>query len=138
MNKLRLIAATSLALAGCDAADFAKMETDKLTQMGLTPEQMSVAKALIEGYKKEVGRPVIRSRDVMRAGCYAKTVDLPAHHSRVHKLYIADYAVIDQNYYPWFNKQGIDDQTAYEIGNKVTAAYEECSLGSQIRKRLSR
>ena len=78
--------AAGLALTACSAEDRAKMEKDKLESFELTAKQYEIAQALIEGYKKDTGMPMLRSRDYGRAACYAKMVNMPAMYERAHLL----------------------------------------------------
>ena len=133
-----IICVLTFLAAACSQQDMAEMQTEKLSEMGLDAREIAIAEAVIEGFKKETGMPVLRSRDVMRAGCYAKSVDMPSQHHRVHKLYLADYTEIDKNFYPWFNAQGVDDNTAYDIAQRVSKGFDECAVGKLLKKRFSK
>lgn len=133
----RLFAAALLfAISACDGVDIEKMQADKLASMELTAKEREVATALLEGYKKEIGS-MLRSRDIARAACYAKSVEMPSQWHRIHKAYIADYTAIDDNFYPWFASKGIGEQTAWDIGQRVVTGYEACSIGSLMKKRFT-
>ncbi|MBT8473368.1 MAG: hypothetical protein KJN99_12240 [Marinicaulis sp.] len=131
-----LVVVATFSIAACDGVDMEQMQVNKLASMELTATELEVANALIEGYKKEMGS-MLRSREIARAACYAKSVEMPSQWHRVHKAYIADYTAIDDNFYPWFASKGIGEQTAWDIGQRVVKGYEACSVGSLLKKRFS-
>lgn len=114
-------------LVACSAEQRAQMEADKLDSFELTTEQRAIAEALVVGYKAETGMAMLRSRDYARAACYAKTVDMPSRYREAHLLYLENYGEADKDFYPFFQSRGIDDNTAWEMSERFTAAYDECS-----------
>ena len=134
MRRLCFIAAILLVTA----CDMEKMEGDRLDSMELNESQRIIAEALIEGYKKEMGGVPLRSRDIMHAGCYAKTVRIPSSYHNVHIKYLRNYTEIDNNYYPWFRSQGLSDDTAYKVSEWVNDGFEKCSTGALLKKRFSK
>ena len=128
MKKSRvLVSALWLGLAACSAEQRAEMESEKLESYDLTVDQRAIADALLVGYKAETGLPMLRSRDYARAACYAKTVDMPSSYARAHLLYLRNYGEVDKDFYPYFNREGIDDNTAWEMSENFRVAYEKCS-----------
>jgi len=124
-------------LAACDA-DLEQMEAGKLDSFGLSEHERAIAGALVEGYKKETGMPILRSREYARAACYAKSVEMLSSHNNAHLAYLRDYTAIDENFYPWFTAQGISEQDAWKIGERVRKGYADCSVGALIKKRLAK
>jgi hypothetical protein len=104
------------------------MEAEKLESFDLTVDQRTIADALLVGQKAETGLPMLRSRDYVRAACYAKSVDMPKSYARAHLLYLQNYSEADRDFYPFFQRQGIDEQTAWAMSEKFRVAYEKCSL----------
>lgn|GEM_PF-1925093 len=124
-------------LAACDA-NLEQMEADKFASFGLSDSERAVAEALIEGYKKEMGMPVLRSRDYGRAACYAKSVVMSSRHNDVHIAYLRDYSNIDADYYRWFANKGYSEQDAWKISERVLKGYADCSMGALIKKRMAK
>ena len=104
------------------------MEAEKLESFDLTVEQRTIADALIVGYKAESGLPILRSRDYARAACYAKNVDMPRRYERAHLLYLEHYGEAEKDFYAFFQRQGIDDDTAWGMSERFRAAYDKCDL----------
>lgn len=123
-----LSAALCLGLTTCTAEQRSQMEAEKLESFDLTVDQRTIAEALLLGQKEESGLPLLRSRDYARAACYAKSVDMPKRYARAHLLYLKNYGEADRDFYPFFEHQGIDEQTAWDMSEKFRAAYEKCSL----------
>ena len=124
-------------LSSCDV-NLEQMEADKLDSFQLTERERAVTDALIEGYKKEVGMTVLRSRDYARAACYAKTVEVPSRQDAVHQAYLRDYPAIDENFYPWFANRGLSQDDAWKLGQRVQKGYADCSMGALIKKRMAK
>lgn len=133
--KLAALTGAGMLLVACDTE---KMEGDKLDSMDLSEKERQVAEALVEGYKKEMGTPILRSRDYGHAGCYAKSVRMPSSYHNVHLKYLRNYTEIDNDFYPWFRSQGLSDDTAYKISEYVQAGFEECTVGNLLKKRFSK
>ena len=131
-----LCALAFLLIAACSAEDMAEMEADKLGGMNLSPAERAIAEALVEGFKKETGAQMLRSRDVGRAACYAKSVKMPSQFARVHALYLKDYSAVDGDYYGWFRRQGVSDEAAYKFFGHVEEGFNACSIGALAKKRL--
>ncbi len=127
-----------LALTACSAEDRAAMEKDKLDNFDLTPKQYEIAQALVEGYKKDTGLPMLRSQDYGRAGCYAKTVKMPAMYDRAHILYLKNYIEADKDFYGFFKRHGIGDNMAWEMSQKFQYAYDQCSTTNLLKKRFGK
>ena len=119
--------ALCLGLTACSAEQRAEMEAEKLESFDLTVDQRAIADALLAGYKAETGMSILRSRDYARAACYAKNVDMPRSYARAHLLYLENYDEADKDFYPFFDRHGIDDNTAWEMSEKFRVAYEKCS-----------
>lgn len=134
----KMIAAigTLVLLAACDA-NLEQMEADKLDSFELTDRERAVADALVEGYKKEMKVPVLRSRDYMRAACYAQSVEMPSRHDAVHVAYLRDYPAIDADFYRWFANRGYSEQDAWTLSQRVQKGYADCSIGALVKKRFS-
>ena len=114
------------------------METDKLESMDLNRAQMEIAEALVMGMKKDMGTPIMRSQDYGRAGCYAKTVEMPDTYYKAHMLYLRDYDTIDKDYYAYFKANGVTDDTAWKMGEIVAKTYDDCGIGALLKKRLKK
>ncbi len=119
-----LIAA--LALVACGGDPSAK-EARKLDEAALSPDERSVAEALIEGFKTETGAASVSEAEIERAACYARAVDMPEQFSDAHKSYLADYAAIDEDFYPWFEARGVSMEDAWDIAERVKKGFEACS-----------
>jgi len=132
------LAASMMVIAACSPADRAEMEKNKLESFELTPKQYEIAQALIEGYKKDTGMPMLRSRDYGRAACYAKTVSMPAMYERAHLLYLKNYTEADKDFYGYFARQGVGEHMAWEMSQKFQSAYDKCSTGALLKKRLGK
>ena len=123
-------------LAACSAEQRAEMEADKMASFNLTPKQSEIAGALIEGYKKDAGRQLLRTQDYARAACYAKSVQMPQMYANGHLLYLRNYTEADRNFYGFFAKHGISESMAYQISEKFHSGYDACSTSAQIKKQL--
>jgi hypothetical protein len=139
MTRLNAIAVLGAAflLAACDA-HMEQMEADKLESFELSDRERAVAEAMIEGYKKETGMTVLRSREIARAACYAKSVAMPSRQDAVHQAYLRDYSAIDKNFYPWFANQGLSQDDAWKISERIQKGYADCSMGALIKKRMAK
>ncbi|AKM10829.1 hypothetical protein [Croceicoccus naphthovorans] len=126
-----LFLAAPLALGACNL-DTESMEADKFASMNLTPEERAVAEALVAGFKKDTGLPILRSREYGRAACYAKTVDMPDHLRSAHLAYLANYTEADADYYGFFARRGLGEQNAYEVFQRYEAADRKCSAGGLL------
>jgi hypothetical protein len=58
----------------------------------------------------------------------AKTVDMPRRYERAHLLYLEHYGEVEKDFYPFFQRHGIDENTAWEMSEKFRAAYDKCDL----------
>ena len=123
-------------IAACSPQQRAEMEADKMASFNLTPKQTEIANALIEGYKKDAGRQLLRTQDYARAACYAKSVQMPQMYENGHLLYLRNYTEADRNFYAFFAKHGISESMAYQISEKFHFGYDGCSTSAQIKKRL--
>jgi hypothetical protein len=132
-----VVAAVCIGIAGCSAGQRAEMEADKLAQYDLSASQTDIAQAFVAGMKIENNTPLLRSRDYARIACYAKSVEMPARMKRAHLLYLENYVEADRDYYPFFARQGIGEQLAYDMFEIYRAAWDECSLGRMMKKRLN-
>lgn len=135
--KLRWIFA-SLALVACSAEQRATMESDKLDSFNLTASERLIAEALIEGYKKEMGMSMLRSREYGRAACYARKVDMPKRFERAHLAYLANYPEADEDFYGFFSKQGLGEQDAYAVFEHFEKGYEQCEAKALIKERFGK
>ncbi len=127
-----------LALTACSQTERAEMEKNKLESFELSSKQYEIAQALVEGYKKDTGMPMLRSRDYGRAACYAKTVNMPAMYERAHLLYLKNYTEADKDFYGYFARQGIGENMAWEMSQKFQGAYDKCSTGALLKKRFGK
>ena len=139
LHKTRMMiaaAALCVGVAACSAEQREEMEADKLAQFELSESETEIAEAFIAGMKIETRRPLLRSQDYARIACYAKTVDMPRRMERAHMLYLKDYVAADKDYYGFFGGHGINDQLAYDMGTIYRTAWEDCSLGAMMKKRM--
>ncbi len=120
--------AAAIALSACGGDQSAK-DAEKLDGMDLSSDQRAVAEALIDGFKSETGTNAVTDAELERAACYAKNVDMPDAFADVHKLYLADYAAIDEDFYPWFEENGVSMDDAWDIAERVKEGFEACSVG---------
>lgn len=127
MRRIKLIFG-AITLSACSAGEIAEMESDKVDKMNLSASERVIAEALVEGYKKETGAPMLRSRDYAHAACYAKNVKMPTHFARVHAQYLKDYSSVDRDFYGWFRRQGVSDDAAYKFYSYVVKGFEACLL----------
>lgn len=123
---LLLATIAAFALAACGGGG-QPSEDETLDAIELTDDQRVIAEALLEGYRKETGAKTIGADDIARAGCYARNVDIPAQFRDVHKLYLADYAAIDADFYPWFEMHGVSTEDAWDIAERVRKGFEACA-----------
>ena len=133
IQSIRTIVAASvltaaLALAGCGGDPSAK-DSARLDSKELSSDERMVAEALLDGFQHETGAATLPDADIERAACYAKSVDMPDEYADVHKLYLADYAAIDQDFYPWFEKKGVSMEDAWDIAERVKAGLDICAGG---------
>ena len=133
MRKILILSMVGL-LAACSAEERAGMEREKLESFNLSPAEYEVAAALVEGYKKETGRPLLRSQDYGRAACYARQVQMPAMYSRAHLMYLKNYPEIDRDFYGYFKRQGVGEQMAYQMSQKFKSAYDSCSNAALVKR----
>ncbi|MBE5074451.1 hypothetical protein IM511_09045 [Erythrobacteraceae bacterium E2-1 Yellow Sea] len=101
---------------------------DVLDGLNLTSSQRATADALIEGQLKASAIPMLRKRDYLAAACYAKKVDMPSHMGNAHRAYLANFEEADKDYYGFFAKQGLYEETAYSVFERYEAAMKQCSL----------
>ncbi len=130
LSKTAQIALGALALAACGGGN---SEPDAaspvLAAAELSADDRAVAEALLAGFKKESGVSAIGEADAARAACYAQNVDIPAEFAEVHKMYIADYTAIDQDFYVWFEERGVSMEDAWDIAERVKKGFEACAVG---------
>ncbi len=120
--------AAALALPGCGGDPSAK-DAARLDSKELSPDERMVAEALLDGFRRETGAATLPDADIERAACYAKSVDMPEKYTDVHKLYLADYAAIDKDFYPWFENKGVSMEDAWDIAGRVKAGLDICAGG---------
>ncbi len=121
-------------IVACSTEDRAQMEAEKLDQFELTNAQRDVTEALIEGYKKDTGMPILRSQDYARAACYAKSVKMPSRYTRAHLLYLKNYPDADEDFYGFFQKHKVPDQLAYDMSQIFQKGYDACSNTALIKR----
>lgn len=126
-NARAAILAGAFALAGCGGGDTEPTQAEQLDAAGLSAEQRAVAEALIEGFQGETGSDAIGAADVIRAACYAQAVDMPDRFDDIHRRYLANYAAIDQDFYPWFETNAVAMEDAWDIAKRVTQGFEACA-----------
>lgn len=136
--KYILAMATILTAAACGSVDPAEMEARQFEKMNLDARQREVAGALVEGYRKETGRDLLRSSDYGRAGCYALKVEMPSRFHSAHVAYLKDYTEIEKTYYEWFARRGVGEDDAWTIGQKVTETLDQCSAGALVKELISK
>lgn len=93
----------------------------------LTHSQRAIAEAMIEGQKQASAIPVMRQREYLMAACYAKKVDMPSEYSQAHRAYLADFEEADKDYYGFFARYGLGEESAYSVFQRYEAAYNECT-----------
>jgi hypothetical protein len=117
-----------LLVAACSEAELAEMEGDRFDKMNLSARQLKVAQAMVAGFKKEFGIPVLRSREYLRAGCYAKKVNVPLAFEDAHLSYLANYVEADRDYYGFFSRQGLSEQHAWAVSEAFHRAQAACGI----------
>ena len=110
--------------AGCSPPDGGEV----LDGLDLTSSQRATADALIEGQLKASTIPMLRKRDYLAAACYAQKVDMPSHMGNAHRAYLANFEEADKDYYAFFAKHGLDEQSAYSVFERYEAAMKQCTL----------
>lgn len=98
-----------------------------LDDLELTHSERAVAEAMIEGQKKAAALPIMRKREYLMAGCYAKKVKMPAEYSQAHRAYLANFEEADKDYYGFFAGYGLSEEAAFSVFERYEAAFEECS-----------
>lgn len=122
---LTTLCAASLGLcAACSPPD----GDEVLDGLDLTSAQRATADAFIAGQKKASAIPMLRKRDYLAAACYAKKVDMPAHLGNAHRAYLANFEQADKDYYGFFTRHGVDEQSAYSVFERYEAALNRCRL----------
>jgi|GEM_PF-2582926 len=119
-----LIAASLGLCTACSPSDGGKV----LDGLNLTPSQRATADALIKGQTKASAIPMLRKRDYLAAACYAQKVDMPSHLGNAHRAYLANFEEADKDYYAFFAKHGLDEQSAYSIYERYEAGMKLCSF----------
>ena len=122
----------TLGICACSPADGA----DVFEKMNLTDSQRKTAEALIEGQLAASVIPVMRQREYLYAGCYAKRVEMPASYEKAHRAYLANFTEADNDYYGFFAKHGLGEEAAYSVFERYEAADKQCS-GTGLLDRLS-
>ncbi len=137
MKKASLILAAALAVmaAGCSQQDIDQMQAEKIESYDLTTNQKRIAELYLSGYKKAVGRNMLKSSEMGHIICYAKTVDMPPRLRRAHEAYLPDYMGFDDDFYGRFKKLGIDDQAAYDMYEHFEKAFDGCTVSGMLKKR---
>ena len=120
--------AGAMALAGCGGGDD-PTDAQRLDAAALTTDQRAVAEALIAGFQRETGADTVSAAEVDQAICYARTVEMPAAFADAHRRYLADYAAIDQDFYPWFEANAVSAQDAWAIAERVQQGFAACPQG---------
>lgn len=113
-----------LALAACSAPDGG----DVLDRLELTSEQRAVADAFVEGQLAASPLGMLRQRDYLYAGCYAKEVAMPSRYRAAHLAYLANYTEADEDYYGFFAGYGLDEEQAYAVFERFETADGKCSI----------
>ncbi len=121
--RLSMVAASTLIVSACDMPDGTEIYED----LELTGSQIAIAEAMIEGQKKASAIPVMRQREYLMAACYAKKVDMPPEYSQAHRAYLADFEEADKDYYGFFARYGLSEESAYSVFERYEAAYNECT-----------
>ncbi|NNC38230.1 MAG: hypothetical protein EX271_00330 [Acidimicrobiales bacterium] len=119
-----------LFLSACSLSDLEESQTKEFAELmqnfKLTPAEVDIAQRTVSGYKNEMGTPVVASRDLRQAICYATSVQMPEKYTKAHLLYLEYYAEADKDYYTWFAKKGISAATAEAMGNIYVSAHDKC------------
>lgn len=126
--------ASAFLLSAC--GDSAGMESERLDNMNLTPEQREVAQAFVIGMKKDTGMPMLRGRDYGFAGCYAERVQMPVNLKRAHIAYLSDYAAADKDYYAFFARMNVGEEAAWDLFQRYEVAEQQCSAGAMVKQLL--
>ncbi|WP_066555650.1 hypothetical protein [Croceicoccus bisphenolivorans] len=134
LRKFAALAGLAPALLVLSACDGLADDSDRFDNLNLTSEELEVAQALVTGFKKETGLPILRSREYGRAACYSRMVEMPDHLKRAHLAYLADYPEADADYYGYFAKMGVSETDAYEVYQRFEVADEKCSADALVRK----
>lgn len=123
-----------LALSSCGSEAFTPeaKRTDAIEKFNLSAAQTDIMDAYFEGMTKKSPEAKFTRRWTQISACYASRINIDEKYDVVHRDYIRDFEVIERDYYPWFQRRGISDTAAYEIGQKVKKTSDFCH--STIRR----
>jgi hypothetical protein len=60
------------------------------------------------------------------SACYASRVNIKQKYDTVHRDYIRDFEAVERDYYPWFQRRGVSENAAYELGQNVKKTSDFC------------
>jgi hypothetical protein len=125
-----LIAGLALLCSACGGETFtpAAKRADAIEYFKLSGSQIDIMDAYYEGITKKKKEPTMSRRFTRIAGCYADLVEMPDRFDVPHRAYIRDFEAVEKNYYPWFKRRGVNQNDAYDIGQRVKKAADKCHL----------
>ena len=126
---VKLCLSTSLifgSLAACEEQDMAEREQSRLEKYELTAKETEVARALLAGYRIEMGISRLPYREYDTAACYARAVNMPDQYHRAHLIYLENYPKADDDWNNFWAETGIGITTANAMSDLVEKAYAVC------------
>ena len=117
-----------LTLSSCSSETFTPeaKRADAIEMFKLTSAQTDIMDAYFEGLSKSGEEGKFTRRWTRIAACYASRVVISQKYDIVHRAYIRDFEEIEKDYYSWFQRRGVGEDAAYEIGQKVKKAADFC------------
>ena len=118
----------ALALGACSQEMFTPeaKRVGAIEKFKLDAAQADIMDAYFEGMTKKSpeGRFIRRWSQI--SACYASRINIEPRYDVVHRDYIRDFVEVERDYYPWFQRRGVSDDAAYQIGQKVKKTSDFC------------
>jgi len=117
-----------LALSSCGSEAFTpeSKRANAIDTFKLNATQTDIMDAYFEGMTQKSAEGKFTRRWTRISACYASRIDIERKYDQIHRDYIRDFESVEQDYYPWFARRGVSENTAYALGQKVKTASDFC------------
>jgi hypothetical protein len=99
---------------------------DAIKTFNLTTAQIDIMDAYYQGISKDDPEPAMSRRWTRIAACYASQIEIADKYDIPHRDYIRDFAAVEKEYYEWFQRRGIGQDAAYDLGERVRKTSDKC------------
>ncbi len=122
-----IVFACLLSGAACSAQDQLSARDSAIAEYQLTSEQVQIMDAYVEGLKNEGKGPLLGYKSFEDgAACYASNIRVPNGLFAVHLRYVSDYMKVEEDFYPWFAKNGVNRIKADDLYDRAGTATTYC------------